>query len=442
MEIESFGAVSLSSLKGNDYLNDGKSSGFYSNSNSTNLNFDIKTNQESDNDSNSLSKLNVTSRIKYLEEELINAQADKEFVWSLWRQLQSTNPDVTNAISTVVQREKEKTEQKDRKVLEILQVKDEKIDELYKAFKSKEKECADLKETLKKVELQLQTKTEEAKFLEMNTKTLSDKEQMFEQMLRGKDDKYEKAIRDHDVQVQQLLAKIRDLVKENAETQEHKFQLGNENQKNKDTIEILNRQVKQVNESYEKLISELNEFQISIDNSLKQENDKLKIDLKLKSEQSEKLRKELNELWSKFNENVDYTNQQEKHVKQLKSNQNELHNTIKSQQKAFESENEQLRRMYDQISEKYEEKLRAEKQIMNETKLAQQQQHHQQVMQIQQIKINDKTNCELIKALQYEIDQLKLQITLKDQQINDKQLICDELNRRLDEFEIVYYQVC
>lgn len=55
-------------------------------------------------------------RIKHLEEELRNTQADKDFVWSLWRQLQVSNPDLTGAIACAIQREKEKAEQKDKKV--------------------------------------------------------------------------------------------------------------------------------------------------------------------------------------------------------------------------------------------------------------------------------------------------------------------------------------
>ncbi|KAF3852534.1 hypothetical protein F7725_005889 [Dissostichus mawsoni] len=66
-----------------------------------------------------------SSRILVLEE-----QADKEFVWSLWKRLQVANPDLTQAVSLVVEREKYKAEIKDRKVLEILQTKDYKIQEL------------------------------------------------------------------------------------------------------------------------------------------------------------------------------------------------------------------------------------------------------------------------------------------------------------------------
>uniref|UniRef100_A0A670ZJ34 Centlein n=1 Tax=Pseudonaja textilis TaxID=8673 RepID=A0A670ZJ34_PSETE len=68
-------------------------------------------------------------------------KADKEFVWSLWKRLQVANPDVTQAISLVVEREKQKAELKDRKVLEILQVKDNKIQTLEQVsvlFKLKE----------------------------------------------------------------------------------------------------------------------------------------------------------------------------------------------------------------------------------------------------------------------------------------------------------------
>ncbi|XP_061486570.1 centlein isoform X3 [Rhineura floridana] len=69
----------------------------------------------------------LEEEVRSLTEELSQCQADKEFVWSLWKRLQVANPDLTQAISLVVEREKQKAELKDRKVLEILQVKDSKI---------------------------------------------------------------------------------------------------------------------------------------------------------------------------------------------------------------------------------------------------------------------------------------------------------------------------
>ncbi|XP_005726945.1 centlein-like [Pundamilia nyererei] len=72
----------------------------------------------------------LEEQVKTLSDELLQCQADKEFVWSLWKRLQVANPDLTQAVSLVVEREKHKAEIKDRKVLEILQSKDYKIQEL------------------------------------------------------------------------------------------------------------------------------------------------------------------------------------------------------------------------------------------------------------------------------------------------------------------------
>ncbi|XP_071508367.1 uncharacterized protein [Diadema antillarum] len=82
-----------------------------------------------------------------LAEELAQCQADKEFVWSLWKRLQIANPDISQAISMVVQREKEKGEQKDRKILEILQAKDDRIAELEKHVSLQEEKLQEVAES-------------------------------------------------------------------------------------------------------------------------------------------------------------------------------------------------------------------------------------------------------------------------------------------------------
>lgn len=58
--------------------------------------------------------------------------------------LQVANPDVTKAISLVVQREKEKAEIKDRKVLEVLQLKDDKIEELQTLLTLRSRELGEI----------------------------------------------------------------------------------------------------------------------------------------------------------------------------------------------------------------------------------------------------------------------------------------------------------
>ncbi|KAA0722286.1 Centlein Centrosomal protein [Triplophysa tibetana] len=82
----------------------------------------------------------LEEEVKSLSEELAQCQADKEFVWSLWKRLQVANPDLTQAVSLVVEREKQKAENKDRKVLEILQAKDYRIQELEQKVTAEEQE--------------------------------------------------------------------------------------------------------------------------------------------------------------------------------------------------------------------------------------------------------------------------------------------------------------
>uniref|UniRef100_A0A3B4TZM9 Centlein, centrosomal protein n=2 Tax=Seriola TaxID=8160 RepID=A0A3B4TZM9_SERDU len=51
----------------------------------------------------------LEEQVKSLSDELTQCQADKEFVWSLWKRLQVANPDLTQAVSLVVE-EKHKAE--------------------------------------------------------------------------------------------------------------------------------------------------------------------------------------------------------------------------------------------------------------------------------------------------------------------------------------------
>ncbi|XP_045572458.1 centlein isoform X1 [Salmo salar] len=86
----------------------------------------------------------LEEEVRSLSEELVQCQADKEFVWSLWKRLQVANPDLTQAVSLVVEREKWKAEAKDRKVLEILQAKDYKLQELDQRVTGQQQEITNL----------------------------------------------------------------------------------------------------------------------------------------------------------------------------------------------------------------------------------------------------------------------------------------------------------
>ena len=108
---------------------------------------------------------------------------------------------------------------------------------------------------------------------------------------------------------------------------------------------------------------------------------------------------------------------------------------MKKQQDAFENENNSLKKMYEQMHHKYEDVLKSEKQIISETLNNQQQFQQQQNLHLQQIRLAEQTNNETTNALQYEIDQLKLKTKLQSQQLSDKQLLCDNLKEKLENFE-------
>ncbi|XP_052401578.1 centlein isoform X4 [Carassius gibelio] len=82
----------------------------------------------------------LKEEVRSLSEELAQCQTDKEFVWSLWKRLQVASPDLTQAVSLVMEREKQKAENKDRKVLEILQAKDYRIQGLEQKVTAQEQE--------------------------------------------------------------------------------------------------------------------------------------------------------------------------------------------------------------------------------------------------------------------------------------------------------------
>ncbi|KAM6991153.1 LOW QUALITY PROTEIN: centlein [Passerculus sandwichensis] len=92
----------------------------------------------------------ATQRVAELEEELrglaeqlSRCQADKEFVF-LWKHLEVSKPDLTQAVSLVVEREKQKAEVKDRSILEVLQAKDSKIESLEQRLTGQQQEINSL----------------------------------------------------------------------------------------------------------------------------------------------------------------------------------------------------------------------------------------------------------------------------------------------------------
>ena len=79
------------------------------------------------NENNEFTYKELLSQKKTLSEELLKCKQDKDFVWKLWKELQVENPSTTNIINSVIEREQEKSDAKDLKVLMIFEQKDKQI---------------------------------------------------------------------------------------------------------------------------------------------------------------------------------------------------------------------------------------------------------------------------------------------------------------------------
>lgn len=176
-------------------------------------------------------------------------------------------------------------------------------------------------------------------------------------------------------------------------------------------------------------MNELNQFRVSIDNSLKSENEKLKCELRQKTEQLSKQTSEFDQLVIKLNSHADLTSQQEKLIKQLRQMQADLQQTVRAQQatqETLERENRELKRNYAEIGMKYERSLASEKRLLGELETAE-----AGVAQLQKLKSAHEAQLDMSKAQKFEIEKLKLQINLQTEQIDGKQAICDELTQKV-----------
>uniref|UniRef100_H2XUT1 Centlein n=1 Tax=Ciona intestinalis TaxID=7719 RepID=H2XUT1_CIOIN len=152
-----------------------------------------------------LSKLLTENR--NLLEELQKCQADKEFVWSLWKRLQVSSPDLTQAITLVLQREKEKAEAKDRKVLDILQTKDEQINGLQTTVASLQSKNEDLMRMKVDAEGNNNTHAAECRTLKNQIASLTQQLKLQQQETRDKLEELQHKLEDADQQKASLMAK-------------------------------------------------------------------------------------------------------------------------------------------------------------------------------------------------------------------------------------------
>ncbi|XP_041369581.1 centlein-like isoform X2 [Gigantopelta aegis] len=324
----------------------------------TSMSFDLSSRKEVD-----ISDLQA--QVKGLQSELTQCQADKEFVWSLWKRLQVSNPDVTEAISLVIQREKEKAEAKDLKVLEILQIKDDRIEELQNIVSKQTQEIGDL--LSKKVDLQDQcgrmqmevdATREKLSSSQIQIQQLENRERSITDIQRQSMESSEQDKYGLQRKIVELTSELEDARLESQESMLQKRDLENK-------IRTLEREMSSKVSKFDDLVKDFEDAKTQVC-LLTSESQQQQREINYKSRELETIRKELAELWTSHNQLTDHSSQQAQLIRQLQSLHQDTQRMMKNQEDAFSMEAISIQQMYTDLSSRYERLKKTETDLRHE----------------------------------------------------------------------------
>ncbi|XP_052101260.1 centlein-like isoform X3 [Mytilus californianus] len=398
----------------------------------------------------------LKAEIRALTDDLKQCQADKDFVWSLWKKLQVANPDITQAISLVLQREKEKSEIKDRKVLEVLQIKDERIEELQHALTQKSREVAELairsnvNEDLNKFQNEVDRLREKNANLELQAnvslRSFENRERTLDDVRRGTIENSERDRMDLEQTVKELKQKLDSERSNRAESEANRMTLENQ-------VMLLERDVTDKVRKFEGMISELDEAKKLLQQYESQMNQTHR-DITYKNHELENVRRELSELWSSHNQLTEHSSQQADLIRQLQSLQQDTQKMLKSQEDAYSMEAVSIQDMYSELSDRYEKAKRTEadlraqlhsvrKDLLDKDDVVAQLQsrvdsfsklHSRGASALDGSFISDKLvhNDEPFMDFEYKIKRLDREVALLRDKLNEKERYIDRLEKKRD----------
>ncbi|KAM3624285.1 uncharacterized protein V6R79_021527 [Siganus canaliculatus] len=319
----------------------------------------------------------LEEQVKNLSDELMQCQADKEFVWSLWKRLQVANPDLTQAVSLVVEREKHKAEIKDRKVLEILQSKDFTIQELEQKVTGQQQEINSL--------LQRRTTVDEESALTKKELTalreqLVDKSQELKEMkteCRRKEEEERQVVRALEEEKEGLTSRCAAL---QADLEEKERQ-ANSQQHRRDAAQA---RVKELEGELHKAWQELSTVQ-SHNSSLAAQLSSKEKELAEKETQLRQLRRDCAEVQTLYKQSAEHAAEQNHLIKQLEGLNLDTQKVLRNQEEAHTADTTSYQRLYKELSQSYqalvssEANLRQSQQELSSL-LAQKEQH---ILQLQ-----------------------------------------------------------
>ncbi|XP_059580677.1 centlein isoform X6 [Alligator mississippiensis] len=284
----------------------------------------------------------AASRVEELEEELRQCQADKEFVWSLWKRLQVTNPDLTQAVSLVVEREKQKAEVKDRKVLEILQVKDNKILMLEQRISGQQQEINNLVQ--RKLAVDEENNLLKNKFSNLQQK-FKDKSQELKdtkECAQKKEEQNRLVIKNLEEENKGLNARCTDLLNDLEKLRKQEAQWRIEKSGIDAKIKNLETDLTEARKQMENLHFSCSGLSSQL--AIKQN------ELTQRDCDMTRVRKELQELQNLYKQNTEHTAQQAELIQQLQALNMDTQKVLRNQEDVYMAETISYQKLYNELS--------------------------------------------------------------------------------------------
>ncbi|XP_032420007.1 centlein isoform X2 [Xiphophorus hellerii] len=391
----------------------------------------------------------LEEEVKNLSEELIQCQADKEFVWSLWKRLQVANPDLTQTVSLVVERtymgydgircrcwfkpsyprspssnngnlfnentsppllscwtveaflpnarlyrinrkmdEKQKTEMKDRKVLEILQSKDFMIQDLEQKVTGQQQEMKRL--------LQKKTAADEQGSLTKELTTLradlDNKNRQLEEMRteqRKKKEEEQRVVRALEEEKEGLRSRCAAL---SADLQEKRRQADSQ----RDERDAAQARLKALEKELQRVCQELPKVKAHCAVLVAKLSSK-ETELVAKQDRLEKIQRDFSEVQGLYKQSTEHAAEQSHLIKQLEGLNLDTQRVLRNQEEAHTADATSYQGLYKELSQCYQAL------VSSEAKLRQ---SHQELST--QVVQKDEQISELQAQLQKQQEQIQL----------------------------------
>ncbi|PNJ81730.1 CNTLN isoform 2 [Pongo abelii] len=283
----------------------------------------------------------LEEELSSLKEELALCQADKEFVWALWKRLQVTNPDLTQVVSLVVEREKQKSEAKDRKVLEILQVKDAKIQEFEQRESVLKQEINDLVKRKIAVDEENAFLRKEFSDLEKKFKDKSQEIKDTKECIQNKEEQNRLVIKNLEEENKKLSTRCTDLLNDLEKLRKQEAHLRKEKYSTDAKIKAFEDNLIEARKEVEVSQSKYNALSLQLSNK--------QTELIQKDMDITLVRKELQELQNLYKQNSTHTAQQAELIQQLQVLNMDTQKVLRNQEDVHTAESISYQKLYNEL---------------------------------------------------------------------------------------------